>query len=355
MKIAYLATADTSKENGVIKKIHSQAKTWISYGNNVRVFVLSPNARKWAGLNSGKVDYRIFPWNGVIIRAVSWWNLIYDIMEWKPSLIYYRSGLFYPGFLKLATRFPTVAEINTLDSDEYRIVFSFPRYIYHSITRHKIFSSCKGLVCVTNELADKYSRFGKPIAVVSNGIDLSVFPSLPPTNNNIPRLVFLGTPGFPWHGIEKIISLANICGDFNFDIIGYNENDIQNKIPHNVSLHGILESSQYEKILLQGDVGIGSLSVHVKNMNEGCPLKVREYLAYGLPVIIGYKDTDIPDGVPYALSIPNTPDNVIRCSDKIQEFARIWLGKRVPREQIMHIDIRQKEKTRLDFMYQCLG
>ena len=30
-------------------------------------------------------------------------------------------------------------------------------------------------------------------------------------------------------------------------------------------------------------------------MEEACPLKVREYLAYGYPIIIGYKDTAFTD------------------------------------------------------------
>lgn len=38
-------------------------------------------------------------------------------------------------------------------------------------------------------------------------------------------------------------------------------------------------------------VCIGTLALHRKNMTEASPLKTREYLAHGFPVIIGYKDT----------------------------------------------------------------
>ncbi len=39
-------------------------------------------------------------------------------------------------------------------------------------------------------------------------------------------------------------------------------------------------------------------------------LKVREYLAAGLPVVIGYQDTDFLDGAPFILQVPNEPDGI---------------------------------------------
>jgi hypothetical protein len=84
-------------------------------------------------------------------------------------------------------------------------------------------------------------------------------------------------------------------------------------------------------------------------MQEACPLKTREYLAYGLPVVIGYKDTDFPRGEDFLLQLPNREDNVRQELPAIREFVLRWKGKRVPRDAIAHIDGVTKELARLEF------
>jgi hypothetical protein len=84
-------------------------------------------------------------------------------------------------------------------------------------------------------------------------------------------------------------------------------------------------------------------------MNEACPLKVREYLAYGLPIIIGYSDTDFLERPDFILTLPNHENNVNESLSEIEKFVLKWKGKRVPRDMITHIDICEKEKQRLSF------
>lgn len=358
MRLAYLTKSDVSKETGALKKIILQAKTWASAGHNVRIFALSPQGSTWGGFELSGVPYNVFNWSNPLNRFYSWQRLLDAIKEWCPSAVYYRGGLYYPGFKGFARHFSVITEINTSDVDEYRIVLSRPKYIYHRMTRHRQFASCTGIVCVTNELAQRYANFDKPMAVITNGIDLTNYSPLPPTNNRASRFVFLGSPGFAWHGVDKILTLAKLCPGFIFDIVGYNINDICDRIPHqvppNVNFYGYLKAAQYESLLSRADVGIGTLSLHVNNMEEACPLKVREYLAYGLPVIIGYTDPDLQGNVPYVLKIPNTPDNILRSVESIRKFAQAWVGRRVSRKLIIHLDSSTKEKQRLEFISQCL-
>ncbi len=354
MRLAYLIRVDVSKESGVLKKIVTQAKTWASMGHDVRIFTLNPQGPTWEGLELSGVPYNIFHWSNLLNKFTSWQRLLDAIDEWCPTVIYYRAGLYHRGFKKLAQHFPVVAEVNTSDLDEYRVSLSRSKYIYNRMTRRKQFVPCTGIVCVTSELAQCYAGFGKPMAVITNGIDLTNYSPLPPTDNKTPRFIFLGTPGYPWHGVDKILTLAKLCPDFIFDIVGYNINDIHDWMPPNVNFHGYLKANQYESLLCKADVAIGTLSLHVKNMEEACPLKVREYLAYGLPIIIGYTDPDLQGNVPYVLKIPNTPDNILQNVESIRKFAQAWMGSRVPRELIVHLDSSIKEKQRLEFMSRCL-
>jgi hypothetical protein len=113
--------------------------------------------------------------------------------------------------------------------------------------------------------------------------------------------------------------------------------------------HGLLEAADYSRHLARANIGVGSLALHRKRLNEASPLKVREYLATGLPVINGYTDTDYPDGADFLLTLPNTEDNVEAGLGAIRDFVAKWSTLRVPREAVGHLDYAAKEATRLDF------
>jgi hypothetical protein len=92
-------------------------------------------------------------------------------------------------------------------------------------------------------------------------------------------------------------------------------------------------------------------------MEEASPLKVREALAYGLPVILAYQDTDFLDArVDFLLQIPNTEENVYENATAIRAFAYAMQGHRVDRDFIQpRIDQSIKEKARLDFFFKLTG
>jgi hypothetical protein len=85
-------------------------------------------------------------------------------------------------------------------------------------------------------------------------------------------------------------------------------------------------------------------------MQEASPLKTREYLAHGLPVIIGYQDTDFRDGAEFLLELPNTEDSIRPNQHRIRAFVESWCDRRVSREQICHLDTKEKERVRLRFL-----
>jgi len=125
--------------------------------------------------------------------------------------------------------------------------------------------------------------------------------------------------------------------------------------PQNIRAPGKLSRKEYEPLVAACTAGIGTLALHRKAMNEACALKVREYLAFGLPVILGYNDVDIPNGAPYALQLPNSEDNVSGNIEKISAFVERWRGRRVPRNEIVHIDSAAKEQKRLAVLQRVIG
>ncbi|OQX62455.1 MAG: hypothetical protein B5M51_06135 [Anaerolinea sp. 4484_236] len=139
--------------------------------------------------------------------------------------------------------------------------------------------------------------------------------------------------------------------DLTVDIIGYGELPNKQPLPGNVILHGYLKSEDYLKIFAIADVAVSSLAPHRKGMDEASSLKSREYLAYGLPTILAYKDTDLDSlDVDFLLKIPNREDNILTHGKLIRDFAYRMRGKRVDREVIApYIDSKEKERQRLVF------
>jgi glycosyltransferase involved in cell wall biosynthesis len=249
-------------------------------------------------------------------------------------------------------RVPTILELNTDDVTEYRTYLPPYRYWQHRLVRGKILRRAIGFVCVTAEIGERLQRFRKPTAVIANGVDLSGYESLPPVADGPLRLVFAGSPGARWHGVDKMIALARRLPQIHIDLIGPSPDAEQ---PSNVTSHGMLGRTDYQTLIARADVGIGTLAMHRNGMDEGSTLKVREYLAFGLPCVIGYRDTDFPTPVPFILQLPNTSSNAVHAAGEIEAFCAAWRGRRVKRSEISHLDTGVKESQRLEFISTVIG
>jgi hypothetical protein len=94
-------------------------------------------------------------------------------------------------------------------------------------------------------------------------------------------------------------------------------------------------------------------------MHEASPLKSRNYLALGLPIIQAYEDTDLSEADGCVLQLPNHEDSVARNVSRIREFA--WRAYRDPTlsERALalaggRLSLAAKEHERLAFIEKCL-
>jgi len=91
-------------------------------------------------------------------------------------------------------------------------------------------------------------------------------------------------------------------------------------------------------------------------MEEACPLKTRECLAYGLPMVLPYADTDLKYlDADFLLKIPNKEDNIQSHGQAIHDFAYRMRGWRVDRDQITLIDQVAKEAERIRFFEEIIS
>ncbi|OGQ99640.1 MAG: hypothetical protein A2284_06965 [Deltaproteobacteria bacterium RIFOXYA12_FULL_61_11] len=360
MRIAYVAEWDPYHESGVFTKIQAQVRLWQALGNDVRLFMVSLRQRTDLAAPPPQVHLvgqlsqdlvRGLPSSPFLYlnKVLSASRLARDLLEWAPEIVYYRQGIWYPGLDRALAHCPYVMEINTLDRLECRL-FGRVKTAYHLTTRHVLIDRAAGFVCVTHEIARDYQGFGKPVYVLANGYDLSDCQPLPPAMNEHPHLVFVGYPEYPWNGIDRLLKLAQGLPEVEFHLAGYTVQDITIELPRNVHCQGRLDRTALRDLYSRCDLGLGSMALERKGCYEACNLKTREYLALGLPVILGCPDTDL-SGKDYVLELQlDDHEPSAQILGKVQAFLKRWKARRVPREQIAHLDTAVKEPQRLEFL-----
>ena len=307
MKIAYLVHFRGGSTSGILRKVASQVSTWARLGVDVGLFVSTApeSVEAWRTLPQTKKV--LTPPTGWLALLRERESLMRSAEAWHPDVLYTRHGLTYPGLVSAARRRTCIVEVNGDDLAEARLN-SASRYHVTRATRGAVLRRAAGLVFVTNELAAKptFATYGRPNAIIGNGIDLQSIEHTSAPDNDEPRLVFVGHPRSPWHGLDQLELLADERPTWHIDVIGPDPAELQSTHA-NMTIHGSLEAPGYRRILETADIAVGSLAMFRAGIEEASTLKVREYLAAGLPTVIGYQDTDFMDGAEFLLRIRTNP------------------------------------------------
>lgn len=162
-----------------------------------------------------------------------------------------------------------------------------------------IFKNVNGLIGVTHEIC-QYELLlcnkNLPYFVYPNGISYpeNKMPFDASTKiSTIPTMAFVASSFKPWHGLDRILDfLAKSNLDLKLHLIGNIPYQYVDQITNDprICAHGFLDSTERKKVFETCHVGIGTLALYRNNMTEACPLKVREYLYHGLPVISANDD-----------------------------------------------------------------
>ncbi len=356
MKILYLADQDLDNESGVSQKISMQSKQWIVEGHDVTVLSLqslSLFSVEKQRLSPALIHIKRNGWKIVVHLLYSSWRLKKILKDLDFDLVYMRYRLYSPFVRGALKQSPQIVEINTDDVTEYRHSSS-ALYWYNRIFRECFIRGSSGFVCVSDELKEKFKVYHKPISVIANGIKMDDIPFEPRTMTSRASLVFIGSPNQKWHGVDKVLYMAQKLPEFDFHMIGFEGLDTKN-----LFFHGYLPTAKANEMVRHYDVGISTLSLYENKMEEASPLKTRQYLAQGLPIIYAYKDTDFETTNAFSLELPNTKDNVEKSIDKIRDFVCTVYGDVKLREEARafaqnKLDVTVKEKSRLAFFGQFL-
>lgn len=369
MKILYYASINSQKDSGVLKKIYSQVNEWKKQGNEVILITVSTEKPRRTALAKKELPFihydissriaALFSGGLFILlnRSLTAFRIRRLIKTHSPDIIYMRECIWFPFVQQVfGSKVPVILEINTLLKRELRHFGFFQRTIYRFFQRN-IYTNVAGIVGITDEVIDYYAIYNKPSIAIANGYDfeIAIQPEKGPEKDiTRPNLLFIGSPGMVWHGLDHIYEMVELLPEFDFHIVG--ESGDEFKPLSNLTFHGYLPSSEIADMYSRMDIGIGTMALYRKEMRQACPLKVREYLAYGLPVIIGYYDTDLSGkGLDFVLQIDPRTLNKQNTIDRIQAFVNEWKGKKIPLQAAEKlVSTTGKESIRLGFFSKVL-
>jgi glycosyltransferase involved in cell wall biosynthesis len=170
----------------------------------------------------------------------------------------------------------------------------------------RILARTKGLIGVTHEIAEYENarlKQKKPHYFFPNGINISSIELAKDERAGIPKLVFIASDvTLSWHGLDLLIDTLKTSKElFEIHIVGGSYHQFAEACAgdERFIFHGMRDWDYRKHLLARCDIGIGTLALERKGMNEACPLKVREYLASGLPVYSGHKDGALPNDFPF--------------------------------------------------------
>ncbi len=347
--IAYVVVCYNAKFSGVFNKVSDQVSHWKSRGYSFQLFVITDleSRDSWLEIDQNAV---ILVDRSHLSKIRNRWRVVGLAVQTNPSLVYIRDS--FPIKL-LKTSIPLIIEVQSRVGLEIKMR-SRLKFFFFQLMKQRIYSKISAAVYVSNELCELNEfeiKENIPRITISNGISLDRIETLPTRDNSNLAILFVGHPNQAWHGVPELVEFAKLHSEIEFHIVGSKSH---NSLP-NVNYYGEMRSHEYRRIAEKCTAGMGSLQLSINQMNEASPLKVREYLALGLPVILKYRDTDLDPSLDFVLQLPSNNQSLVEYSDEIISFLTVWAKKRVPRSQILNLDAGRKEEIRLDFFESILG
>ena len=344
LHINYVLVSYGAKNSGVFKKIKDQFNTWQTLGVTANLFVITDaeSLELWKSIDPGA---NILVDDGIKSKVFNRVKIVKLADLSGPNVIYLRDS--FPLYIP-KTVSPVCLEVQSLYAKELLLRSKF-RYWIFKIASKFVYRNIKAAVYVTAELMrlnEAKCKTSVKAIVIGNGIDLERIVPLSLVKESKPAMFFVGHPNQKWHGAEDLVDFARANSDLDLHVVGL---DGYQNLP-NVHSYGLLTIDKYRYIAEKCTVGIGSLKLEVTGMTEASPLKTREYLAMGLPVITRYIDPDFFQSTNFILRLPQDGEPLEAFSTEIRNFIEFWAGRRVPRDEISHLDVREKEKIRLEFL-----
>ena len=205
----------------------------------------------------------------------------------------------------------------------------------------RMIQRCAGLIANCDEVKEyELERAGIPISActVTDGVSVEDIPFSEHAGytGKLLNLLCVATSFDPWHGLDRVLAgledhssrkpflQLKVVGDVSHKYL-----DLSNRLYHNANVKvdflGRLFGPKLEETFKNTHIAFGPLAMFRKGIREGSALKTREYVARGLPFVIGHRDPDFEGVDEFFFRIP--PDNSPVNMDRVVEFAERTLNQ----------------------------
>lgn len=272
--------------------------------------------------------------------ATRWYQsrIVNQLTEQYDAVVL-RYPLFDPVLgARLRNRFKIYTEHHTFEVPELRLQRD-PRWITEYLFGASWMRGFAGIVGVTPELvAYEVRRLGRKWRglrlFVPNTIDMDDAPELEGECYSDSTIEVVMMANFrPWHGLETAVNAIWVPRGKPFDIrlhvVGEPVSESVRGVADlsaNIVLHGAQHGARLAQILREADLGVDSLNLRAKSMSQATAMKVREYLKFGLPVLLGQEDPAFDREFPFVQRV--TP----LTAPRVREFASRVRG--IPKAEI---------------------
>lgn len=295
---------------GIIEQVKSEDKAarknqldWTvrsfgTFSNDSEIFVKHPG--KFKCLLSFRMNY------------YNWLNKEVKERAYKTILLRYQPYDIGQFFFILRNRKKTriylvlhTLVIRELISD--RKISSYAKAFFEILVAPFSFYFAHGLISVTKEIGDKEQKRSLvfrslkkilyPNGILYSEIGMHVEDH---RKGNTPELLFIASSFAPWHGLDLLLSsVKNSKSDFVLHLVGNVPDEFSNNLKDKrIVQHGLVSPLKIKELTTVAWVGLSSFAHYRLNMKQASTLKVREYLAYGLPVYATYEES-FPADFPY--------------------------------------------------------
>ena len=174
--------------------------------------------------------------------------------------------------------------------------------------------------------------YGKPVAVIDNGVDVDAIPlRTPDGHDGEVHILALASMSY-WHGYDRLIrSVSQYDGNRKvvLHMVGGNDGGMLPQwqklaedlgVQDRVIFHGKMYGEELARMFDLCDVGTNALAQYRKNLSATSELKVREYTARGLPFLCSVTDPALEHAEePFWLKVAN--DDSVPDMQEIVDFA----------------------------------
>lgn len=319
MKKGYYIYVENCGSSGVKRKIDMQIKA-LSSGFDMKELMVKTSDRTLLERIMG-----LFFWNSIARE----YQTALEELE-SPDFVYIRRTYvdkMYLDFLRnIKKKYPMCKIIVEIPVYPYKKEmlsrgYTFFMYIKEMIYRNKYKESIDRFVTYS----DDDVLFGVPTIRTMNGVNVKAVTPLQPSNEYKPNEIHLIAVALlaRHHGYERVIQglyeyyQVEHKREIYFHIVGdgpenkkYRSLVEKYKLEKFVKFYGSKYGTELDELYNIADAGLAAFGVYKDGFSKLSTIKAREYLAKGLPVILGAEDDLFSGDAKYGLTFPNNPTPV---------------------------------------------